>query len=127
MTIKHHWKSKNLLHTCYSGRVTGEDMLQAAHEVGNDPRLANIRFIIGDWSKIESSEISADHVRELAAYIVAVSKSFPRVKNASVVANYESGVARANLYDLLIEESPWQTAAFATVDEAMAWFGLSED
>ena len=124
MTIKHHWVSDKLLHTCYLESVTGEEMIQAAHDIAGDPRMSNIRYIIGDWSNIEAADITAEHVRELAAYIVALSKSFPRIKNASVVANYESGVARATLYDLLIEESPWETATFATVEEALSWFGI---
>jgi len=124
MTIKHTWVSDELLHTQYIGHVTGEDMLNAAHEVGADPRMEHIRYVIGDWLQVGEAEITADHVRELAAYIFALSKSYPRVKNASLVANYESGVARATLYDVLSEDSPWEMATFGKYEDAIAWFGL---
>ncbi|MCW8875728.1 MAG: hypothetical protein OQK51_01610 [Kangiellaceae bacterium] len=99
-------------------------MLKAAEEVAADTRFENIRYVIGDWSEIKEATITADHVRELAAYILALSKTYPRVKNASVVANYESGVARASLYDLLADGSSWETETFATCEEAIAWFGI---
>jgi len=122
MAIEHHWLSTDTLHTRYLGDVSGAELIQAAREVGEDRRMEDVRFIIGDWSLIGNAQISADDVRELAAYIVALAKSFPRVKNASVVANYESGVARASLYGLLLEDTKWQTATFATVEEALTWF-----
>ena len=122
MTVKHNWVSEELLHTCYSDKVSGQEMIEAAHEIGADPRMDKIRYVIGDWTNIKEADITADHVRELAAYIFALSKSYPRVKNASVVANYESGVARATLYDVLADQSPWETATFATYEEAVAWF-----
>ena len=124
MAIEHHWVTSELLHTKYLGKVTGEEMLKAAEEIAADPRFEGIRYVIGDWSYIKEAVITADHVRELAAYILALSKTYPRVKNASVVANYESGVARASLYDLLADGSSWETATFATCEEAIAWFGI---
>ncbi len=126
MAINHEWVSEKLLHTKYTGHVTGADMLAAANDIAADPRMENIRFVIGDWSKIERADIEPDDVRELAALIIALAKSFPGVKNASVVANYESGEARASLYDVLIQGTTWKAATFGTVEDAKAWFDSPE-
>lgn len=122
MAIVHKLITNELLHTRYIGHVTGEELLQAAYEIGANSRMEHIRFVIGDWSEIEQADVSAEHVRELAAYIIALSKSYPRVKNATIVANYESGEARAALYGLLTAETVWETATLSTFQEAMDWF-----
>ena len=122
MPITHQWLSKKLLHTYYTGIVTGREMLNAAIEVSSDPRFENIRMIIGDWSDISNAEISIDEVKELAAYVAAVVESFPRILNATVVANYESGLARAAYYDDLAKKSPWQTKTFSNISDAKHWF-----
>ncbi len=126
MAITHHWLSDKLLHTCYQDKVTGEELIVAAREVAADPRFENIRFIIGDWREIKDAQISPDDIRELAAYILALAKSFPMVKNASLVAGYESGEARASLYDILLKGCPWDTATFATFEEALDWFCIDQ-
>lgn len=122
MAINHQWVTEELLHTRYIGQVTGKELLQAAYDIGGDPRMDKIRYVIGDWSQVKDAQVSADDVRELAAYIIALSKSYPLVKNASVVANYESGEARATLYDVLTADAAWETATFATYEEAIDWF-----
>lgn len=126
MAISHDWVSEKLLHTRYTGHVTGADMLEAANEIAAHPKMENIRYVIGDWSKVEVADISPDDVRELAALIIALAKSFPGVKNASVVANYESGEARASLYDVLTDGTTWETATFGSVEDAMKWFNIPQ-
>lgn len=130
MAIIHQWLSKKLLHTHYVGLVTGREMIDAAIEISADPRFDDIRFVIGDWSAITNAQISVDEVKELAAFVGAVAVSFPRIINASVVANYESGQARAALYNDLAQNSPWQTKTFSSLDSAMEWLsskGYSAD
>ncbi|WP_196139366.1 hypothetical protein [Aliikangiella sp. G2MR2-5] len=124
MTIKHNWRTSRLLHTCYSGDVSGQELIEEAQRVGEDRRFENVRYVIGDWSQIDSAEINADDVKELAAYIRALAISFPGRMNASIVSDYESGTARATLYDILLEDTSWQTRTFSTFEQAMEWFGI---
>ncbi|TQV73987.1 hypothetical protein FLL45_14090 [Aliikangiella marina] len=122
MAVKHNWLSDEILHTQYLGTVDGAELIKAAHEIGSDHRMEKVRFIIGDWTDIENADISPEDIRELAAYIYALSKSYPLVWNASVVPDNESGLARASLFDVLIEGLVWKTDTFYQLEDAFQWY-----
>lgn len=84
--------------------------------------MENVRFVVGDWSEIENAQISPEDIRELAAYILALSKSYPAVWNASVVPDNESGIARATLFDVLIDPLVWKTDTFRKLEDAKEWY-----
>ncbi|WP_444996972.1 hypothetical protein [Aliikangiella sp. IMCC44359] len=121
MTVVHDWISDELLRVNYSGDVTGQELLDSVMLVGEDVRMEKLRYIIADWSTIKDAQITADDIRQLAAYILALSKSFPGVKNVSVVSDYESGQARASFYEFLAEESSWVIGTCASYQEALDW------
>ena len=122
MTIKHNWLSEDILHTQYLETVTGKDLIQEAHEIGSDPRMESVRLVIGDWTGIEKADVSPDDIRELVSYIYALSKSFPLVWNATVVSDYEAGLARASLYDVLVDPFEWKTDTFYQIEDAISWY-----
>ncbi|MET1254402.1 hypothetical protein [Aliikangiella maris] len=121
MTVVYDWLSDELVHATYSGIVTGEDLIASVLHVGNSIKMEKIRYIISDWSKIGESRIKPDDIRQLAAYIYALAKSFPGVKNASVVAEYESGQARAYFYEVLTKDTSWQLKTFTSFEQALQW------
>ena len=65
MPAEHHWESKQLLHTYYTGKVTADDLINGALEIGSDPRFDDLRYIIGDWTKSTQSTITMEDVERL--------------------------------------------------------------
>lgn len=125
VAIHDDWSTPHVLYTMYSGIVTGEELLQTALKKSGDPRLDDVLFIIGDWTQSTLSFISAEEVKELVAYLSAISKTCPKAKNATIVKRDNNGNALAAWYKLLADKLPWETEIFHTLDAAEAWIGTS--
>ena len=124
MPVEHRWESKQLLHTYYTGKVTADDLINGALEIGSDPRFDDLRYIIGDWTKSTQSTITVEDVEHLSAYISAIAKSNPRIKNVTVMNSVESRQALVSLYGMLTEQTTWEVNAFLTLKEAREWLSI---
>lgn len=120
MTIEHVWEDKGL-NINYTGTVTGQDLINSAIEIGGDARFDDARYVLSDWTQVESKLIDPSHVIELAAYVSAMAKSNPRIINISVVIDEEERTALVGLYTMLTEDMPWQMETFFSVNEARRW------
>ena len=120
MPISHEWNPP-LLVTRYTGKVTGEELIQEAISVSGDPRFDSLRYIIGDWTGATESETTPEDVEKLAVYIEQISRSNPNVKNATITYNRESSKALAALYLMLTETTSWKTEMFNTMEGALNW------
>lgn len=124
MPVQHHWESKQLLHTSYIGKVTADELINAALEVSGDQRFDDLSYIIGDWSQSTVSTITMDDVERLAAYISAISKSNPSIKNVSVMNRNESSQSLISIYSMFTEQTSWEMEAFHSMVEAREWLGV---
>lgn len=124
MGVINNWEA-NGLYIQYIGHVSGAEMLAAALEVSGDPRFDDIRYVLSDWRQATETSITPDHIRELVAYVNAMAKSNPKIKNATVMYDDEERKAKVALYGVLAEDSPWQIDFFDTIEEARAWINAS--
>ncbi|MBV1877177.1 MAG: hypothetical protein KUG79_06010 [Pseudomonadales bacterium] len=122
MAIELKWESKKLLVMNYLGRVSGLELLDTTLKLGGDPRFDDLRYILSDWSGIDKADISAEHVKELVAYVTAMSQTNATIKNASVTAKDETGRALVAFYQHLTRSISWQIQYFENTDDARCWF-----
>ena len=120
MSIVHNWE-KNGLYIQYLDHVTGEDMLDDALVVSGDPRFDNMRYVISDWTQATTTAIDTHHIHQLVAYVKAMARSNPKVKNATVMYDDEDRKAMVALYGLLADDTPWKIDFFNTLEEARSW------
>lgn len=112
----------------YSGKLTGNELLQSNLDIFGDERFDNLRFQIVDLTNVDSLEVTEKHMRKIAHLDMAAARSNPRVKVA-VVTTSDEGLGITNYYDQqTAEKSPWTTKIFSTFKEAQAWVrGENED
>ncbi|WP_370980702.1 hypothetical protein [Agaribacterium sp. ZY112] len=110
--IIENWSLRGVLYTQYQGVVTGEQLINYALGASGDERFENLHFVIGDWTGIEQTKISAEDVRELMACLKVMARLCPYAQNASIVNRTESGLALAAWYQHLAEGLSWEVSIF---------------
>lgn len=122
--VDDNWSVPGLVYTRYLGVVTGAELIQSALDKSGDERLDNIAYIVGDWTGVERTDISAQDVKELIAFLNAVARCCPNAKNASIVNRNDTGLALVAWYRHLGETLPWQLDIFHDTQDAFRFYGL---
>lgn len=120
MPAENDWHSNGVV-TTYLGNVTGEELINNSLLLGGDIRFDKYRYVITDWSKAESTLITPEEVKVLVAYLKAMAKSNPLVRQATVMHDNEDRQATVGLYTYMMEDMPWEIAFFSTLEEALDW------
>ena len=120
MPVENEWHSNGVV-TTYLGDVTGEELINNSLELGGDVRFDGFRYVVTNWSKAQSTHITPEEVRVLVAYLKAMAKSNPFIRQATVMHDSEDRQATVGLYTYLMEGIPWEVAFFSEMDEALAW------
>jgi hypothetical protein len=123
--IKDYWTYPRVLYTQYLGIVTGDELIQSSLQKSGDSRFDSIDYLIGDWSQVDRTEISAEHVKELIACLNAISRICPKARNASIVKRNDTGLALVAWYRHLGSELPWTIDIFHAIDEAFDNYNLN--
>ena len=121
--IRDYWLN-DLLITRYFGEVTGAQLTEASLEKSGDPRLDDIKFIIGDWTNAETKSFTPADIDCLVAVLKPISSICPSAKTAVIVRPDKSGNALASYYKLLCQTLTWQVNIFHTVNEAFEAFSI---
>lgn len=122
--VKHNWSIPNVLYTQYLDLVTGEELINSTLGISGDSRFDNVAYVIGDWTAVKKTEISASEVKQLIACLTAVARICPRAKNASVVNRNDEGLSLVAWYRHLGESLPWQLDIFHETEDAFNFYGL---
>ncbi|WP_096085615.1 hypothetical protein [Agaribacterium haliotis] len=122
--IIENWSLPDVLYTQYLGVVSGEQLISYALGASGDERFENIKYVIGDWSQVERTEISTEHVRELMACLKVMARLCPDARNASIVKRNESGLSLAAWYKHLADGLSWDVRIFHDPRECFSEFGL---
>jgi hypothetical protein len=122
--VEDFWSMPGVVYTRYLGVVSGRELIESALSKSGDARLDNISYIIGDWTAVERTDISAQDVKELIAVLHAVARCCPKAKNASIVNRNETGLALVAWYRHLGESLPWQLDIFHNQMDAFQFYGL---
>lgn len=121
MAIHDIWESPTTIITEYSGRVNGQELIEASLKKSGDDRFDDIRFIIADWTEIHHVDISTEDVKALVACLRSISKINPLAMNATVINKDETGNALAAWYKFLADDLSWKIGIFDNMDDARAW------
>lgn len=122
--IRNNWLPSKTLYTKYTQEVTGAELLDATLEVTGDTRWDGLKYVIGDWTQVDKTEISAKHVEEMIACLLPASRYCPHAINCAIVKRNNTGTALAAWYKLLGEKLPWQIDIYHSKEEAFEAYGI---
>lgn len=118
-----HWTPQTITWT-YTGKLTGDELIQSNMEVYGDPRFDDIRYQIVDLRAITQNLVEDSHMRTIAHLDMAAARSNPRIKIA-VIANNSKGMEMSDTYiNHTGHKSPWITKTFLTIEQANEWLGI---
>ena len=107
-----HWK--------YTGRLTGQDILQSNLQIYGDARFDDLKYQIVDLLDIDAIDAEPSHIKKVAYLDVAAARTNPGIKVA-VVTERDTLKEWAQMYAEYSDASPWETMVFGNVEEARAW------
>ncbi len=113
------WEPKGLYRE-FSGIVTSREILQAVLRVYGDPRFDELKYVINDFSQVEGVELDELNIKKVAYLDKASARSNPKIKIAFVTQN-EAFYEYAALYSKFVEDLPWQTEVFPSLEQAREW------
>jgi len=119
MAFINNWEAKGV-YKVFSGDVTGQEVLDSVIEIEEDRRFDQIQYVLNDFLAVNGVQASERDIALVAAIDRAASKSNPDIKIA-VVATQQKIIELAQHYSRLIEDSPFQTQLFASVEDARNW------
>ena len=125
MTHQNNWQENGLCRV-YSGKVSGDEVLSSNLVIQGDPRFADIKYVINDFTRITEFIVGKVDILNIAASdsIAAIdnisSHSNPVLKIA-IVAVFEPLLEWINLYIETMQGSPLQCKFFPSIDEAYTW------
>ncbi len=122
--IEDNWTLAGVLYTRYLGFVDGQELINASLQKSGDERLDSVRYIIGDWTEVERTEISASQVQELICCLTGVARICPKAINASIVRRNDTSTSLVAWYRHLGDILPWQIDIFHDVEEAFQAYSL---
>ena len=126
MAIKLHWcKNNTLLYVRYLERVTGADLVNLALDISGNQHFDKLRYVLSDWRNCTESQIEVEDIERLAAVTEAMSRTNGNVALATLCRDEESRKAMAAFYNVLLEEQAWQGNYFVSLEETIAWMGLT--
>lgn len=98
--------------------------MRSALVIAGSEKMDYTRFILGDWSEYERSNVSQEDVKALIAVMKSVCKICPLARNAVVIRPDKTGNALVAFYKMLADDLPWKIEIFHDFDSAFAWLGM---
>ncbi len=119
MSYQIEWNANTVIWT-YTGRLTGEELLQSNMEIYGDERFDNLRYQIVDLRAVEAFVVDDHHMRKIAHLDRAAAYTNPKIRVA-VVTRDQTGESMTDTYIAQSPESHWPTQTFYDFDEAARW------
>jgi len=106
----------------FEGEVSGEEILDSNFELQADPRFQSIKYVINDFTQIESHTIEIAHTNAYATTDEIVSLTKGALKIAIVVVN-DDLLALAENYRQQMLGNRFDCEIFQSLDDARKWVG----
>ncbi|TVZ40808.1 hypothetical protein P886_0139 [Alteromonadaceae bacterium 2753L.S.0a.02] len=120
--IQDFWINNNrLLLTRYTGIVTGQELIDASLKKSGDIRFDQVKFILADWSRVDTVQITPQEVKALVACLRPISLICPYARSASIVNPDPTGNALIAWYKFLADDLTWEVEIFNSQDSAVEW------
>lgn len=102
--------------------MSGGGLLAASLKISGDQRFDDLCYLLSGWSSVEETNISADDVIKLVAYVSSMARTNDRVTNAPVMSKDDAGQARVSFYQFLSRDLPWKKKRFYDAQDARDGF-----
>ena len=117
--------SKRGIEWSYSGRVSGQEIIESQLGIYGDPRFDELKYQLIDLSSVDCFEVSEQDMKKVAHLDKAAARSNSKIRLA-VVATSEQAIELLDQYTKYGGEKHWENAAFASRTAAEEWLGLSQ-
>lgn len=116
MSYNNKWEENGLLRD-FTGHITGQEVLNSNLSMHGDARFYNIKYIINDFTQIETFEVTDIDIAEIVVIdnVAALSKHQLKI---IIVATDETLLKWINLYIKKMENSPFECVIFNNVKDA---------
>ena len=120
MPYENVWKDHGVVRTYY-GDITSNEILNSNANIQNDPRFAEIKYIINDFSAINSCEASEQDINAIAAIDYGSSQARNIPDKIAIVASNEELLIWVRVYFEKMKNSPYKFKLCDSIDEACQW------
>lgn len=113
------WEPKGFVH-CFSGILTGKELLTAIETAHADPRFDDAKYAIADFTGCSGLLVTDEEAETLSAIAGAAASSRRRTTRSAFVVSDPQLIL---YFDRFIESihAPLDTRRFSSVDEAKRW------
>ena len=116
MPIDLQWEPGGVLRTL-TGDVTAEALLHSIAALQNDPRFDALRFVVEDFSGVDSVQLETGAMDMLVDSAIGAALSNPHIRVAVVTSAQQLRL----LVRQFAAQSPYITHTFASLAAARAW------
>lgn len=116
MPIDLQWEPGGVVRTL-TGDVTAEALLHAIAALQNDPRFDALRFVVEDFSRVDSVQLETGAMDMLVDSAIGAALSNPHIRVAVVTGT----PLLRTLVRQFAAQSPYITHTFASLAAARAW------
>lgn len=119
MAFINNWEQHGVIRI-FSGFVDGQQVLDSVVSIEEDSRFDSVRYVINDFLEVADFDISDAEIVRIAAIDRAASATNPNIRIALVVQ--DDGIRElAQRYGNLMQNSPYKTSLFTSVEAAREW------
>ena len=119
MSYKNNWED-NGLHRKFTGKITGQEILESNLSIQGNPRFDHIKYVLNDFLSITEFEITTADVNIISTVdnVAAISKKKLKI---AIVADDKNLLKWINEYLKMMQGSPYDAAVFSAYDDALNW------
>ena len=104
----------------FSGKLNLDDFLEAYAEIYNDQNLYRQKYQIGEFTGVDSIELSSEDIRILAHIDIDASKKNPNIIIATIgKSDLEFGLSR--MWEIFADECLFEIKVFRNKEDAKKW------
>ena len=119
MPYKNTWEQHGV-YRIFSGKITGQEVLQSVQEVESDNRFDNIRYVINNFLDVTEIGVSPKDIKIIAAIDTAAALTNPDIKIAQIATDPQIKALNI-LYSEVTGNSPYPTQVFSNLEDARKW------
>lgn len=110
-----------------NGIVNGQEIYDAAEDVYvSENSTTPVKYLIGDFSQVETFDLNQSDVRRLAAHDAAAIRENPALLIAVIGAS-DVGFGLSRMWNATMENSVSNASVFRNMDEARTWIAQHLD
>jgi len=120
MPYENVWTDNGVVRT-YHGDITSKEILNSNASIQNDPRFSDLRYIINDFSPINSCQAAAEDINAIAAIDYGSSQARHIPGKIAIIASNDDLLVWVKIYFEKMKKSPYIFKLCDSTDEAYQW------